>query len=44
MLITDAVTGRFYLLGDWIYWFGDTLNRLNCHTGETEIVFDPAWL
>ena len=44
MLITDAVTGRFYLLGDWIYWFGDTLNRLNCHTGEIEIVFDPAWL
>jgi len=44
MLITNAITERFYLLGDWIYWFGDTLNRLNCHTGETEIVFDPAWL
>ncbi len=44
-MVTDRIKGRFYLMGDWVYWFTDTaLNRLNCHTGETEIVFDPAWV
>ncbi len=44
-LVNKDIKERFYLLGDWIYWFTDAgLFRMSCYTGDIQTVFDPAWL
>lgn len=54
VLISDRVTGKFYLMGDQVYYFGEyddgnggktrQILRIDLHTGEESAVFDPNWL
>ena len=44
-LVSADIQGRFYLMGDWVYYFtAEGLLRLNLHTGMIQTAFDPAWL
>lgn len=44
-LITNAITGRFYLMGDWVYYYtNENLQRLSLLDGTVQVVFDPSMI
>lgn len=43
--VTDAITGRFYLMGDWVYYYtDDNIQRMSLRDGSVQVVFDPSWV